>query len=160
MSIATMEEEFVGISVQLNQLIALTKVALKKVLGQNYATLETLQTIVVEVPVINNYPLTHTSDVTHAESITPCHLLYCRSIVSLPHREVQDGEIDDPTYGEASDIERRIKIQSQLLHHLWNRWIKKYLTALRKFHCMSGTDTQMVRSGDVVLIHDDTPHIN
>ena len=160
MSIATMEEEIVGISVRLNQLIALTKAALKKVLGRNYATLESLQTIVVEVPVLNNYSLTYTSDVTNAEPITPCHLLYGRPIVSLPHREVQDDKIDDPTYGEASDIERRIKIQSQLLHHFWNRWSKKYLTALHKFHHVSGTDTQMVRSGDVVLIHDDTPHIN
>ena len=99
-----------GISVRLNQLIALTKAALK-VLGWNYATLESLQTIVVEVPVLNNHPLTHTSDVTDAEPITPCHLLYGKPIVSLPHREVQDDEIDDPTYGEASDIERRIKIQ-------------------------------------------------
>ena len=42
MSTATMEEEIVGVSEWLNQLIALTKAALKKVLGRNYATLESL----------------------------------------------------------------------------------------------------------------------
>ena len=101
------------------RLIALTKAALKKVLGRTHATLESLQTIVVEVEaVLNNRPLTHTSsDVTDAEPITPSHLLYGRPIVSLTHRDVQDDEIDDPTYDEASDIERRTKIQ---LHHFWN----------------------------------------
>ena len=95
---------------------------------------------------IKYHPLTHTSsDVTDAEPITPSHLLYGRPMKSLPHRDVQDNEIDDPTYGEASDIERRTKIQSQLLHHFWNRWSKEYLTALHEFHRVSGNNTQMVR---------------
>ena len=140
----------------------MTKAALKKVLGWTHTTLESLQTIVVEVKaVLNSRPLTHTSsDVTDAEPITPSHLLYGRPIVSLPHRDVQDDEIDDPTYGEASDIERRTKIQSQLLHHFWNRWSKEYLTALHEFLRMSGTNTQTVRNSDIVLINDDTPCIN
>ena len=66
----------------------------------------------------------------------------------------------DPTYGEASDIKRRTKIQLQLLHHFWNRWSKEYLTALCEFHRVSGTNTQTVKSGDVILIYDDSPRIN
>ena len=65
--------------------IALTKSALKKVLGQTHATLESLQTIVVEAEaVFNNRPLTHvSSDIINAEPITPFHLLYGRPIVLL-----------------------------------------------------------------------------
>ena len=61
-------------------------------LGQAYATSESLHTIVVEVEaVLNNRPLTHvSSDIRDAEPITPSHLLYDRPIVSLPHRDVQD----------------------------------------------------------------------
>lgn len=102
----------------------MTKSALKKVLGRTHATLESLQTIVVEVEaVLNNRPLTYTSsDVTDAEPITPSHLLHGRAIVSLPHCEVQDDKVNDTTYRETGDIERRAKIQSQLLRHFWNRW--------------------------------------
>ena len=136
------------------------KATLKKVLGQTLATLESLQTIVVEVEAaLNNHPLTHTpSDVTDAKPITPSHLLYGRPIVPLPHRDVQENEIDDPTYGEASDIERRTKIQSQLLHHFWNRWSKEYLTALHEYLRVSGTNTQTVRSGDILPLTM-TPHV-
>ena len=34
------------------------------------------------------------------------------------------------------------------------------MTALRGFHRVSGTNTQTVKSGDVVLIQDDTPCMN
>ena len=34
------------------------------------------------------------------------------------------------------------------------------MTALREFHRVSGTSTQTVKSGDVVLIQDDTPCMN
>ena len=80
----------------------MTKAALKKVLGWTHATLESLQTIVVEVEaVLNNRPLTHTSsEVTDAVPIIPSHLLYGRPIVSLSHCDVQDDEIDDLTYGK------------------------------------------------------------
>ena len=130
--------------------------------GRTHATLESLQTIVVEVEaVLNNRPLTYvSSDVTDADPITPSHLLHGRPIVSFPHRDVQEDELDDPTYGETGDIQTRAKIQSLLLHHFWNRWSKEYLTALREFHRVSGTNTQTVRVGDVVLIHDDTSRVH
>ena len=68
-------------------------------LGQTHTTLASLQTIVVKVEaVLNNRPLAHTSsDVTDAEPITPSHLLYGRPIISLPHHDVQDDEIYEPT---------------------------------------------------------------
>ena len=83
----------------LEKLIGLTKSTLKKVLGRTHATLESLQTIVVEVEaVLNNHPLTHVlSESSDADPITPSHLLYGRFIVSLPYQDVQQYEVDDPS---------------------------------------------------------------
>lgn len=97
----------------------MTKSALKKVLGR---TLESLQTIMVEVKaVLNNRPITHvSSDVDDASPITPSHLLNGRPIVSLPHCDVQD-EPDDLTFGETiTDMQRRARIQASLLSHFWS----------------------------------------
>ncbi|XP_065901997.1 uncharacterized protein [Dysidea avara] len=143
------------------RLIGLTKSSLKKVLGRTHATLESLQTIIVEVEaVLNNRPLTYVSpDVEDMEPITPSHLLHGRPIVSLPHYDVQDDELTDPTYGETVDINRSAKVHAQLLAHFWNRWKLEYLTALREFHKATGCNTQAVKAGDIVLIHDDTPRV-
>ena len=53
----------------------------------------------------------------------------------------------------------RAKVQALLLQHFWSRWRREYLTALREFHHTTGTNTQTVKVGDVVLIHDDIPRI-
>ncbi|XP_065916009.1 uncharacterized protein [Dysidea avara] len=143
------------------RLIGLTKSVLKKILGRSHVTLDSLQTIVVEVEaVLNNRPLTHVSaDVNDIDPITPSHLLYGRPIISLPYQRVEDDEIDDPTYGDDADIRKRTKTQALLFKHFWTRWQKEYLTSLREFHRSTGNNTQMIGVGDVVLIHDDAPRI-
>ena len=90
------------------RLIGLTKSTLKKILGLTHATLESLQTIVVEVEaVLNNHPLTNVSpDVKDMDPVTPSHLLYGRSIISLPYQDVQDDEVNDPTYGDDADLRK------------------------------------------------------
>ena len=59
-------------------LIGLIKATLKKVLGRTYATLSSLQTIIVEVEaMLNDCPLTYIpSDISDPEPLTPAHLLY------------------------------------------------------------------------------------
>jgi len=61
--------------------------------------------MVVEVEaVLNNHPLTYCSpDIKDMDPITPTHLLHGRSTISLPYQDVQDDEVDDPTYGDKSD---------------------------------------------------------
>ena len=93
------------------------------------------------------------------ELITSSHLLHGRPIVSLPHYDVQDDELTDPTFGETVDINRSAKVHAHLLAHFWNRWKLEYLTALHEFHKTTGSNTQAVKVGDIVLIHDDTPRV-
>jgi len=143
------------------RLIGLTKSTLKKVLGRTHATLESLQTMAVEVEaILNSRPLTYvSSDTDDMEPITPSHLLHGRLLVSLPHYAVQEDELSDPTYGETTDIRRSARVQALLLSHFWSRWRMEYLTALREFHRTTGSNSQTVRAGDVVIIHDDTPRV-
>jgi len=116
--------------------------------------------MIVEVEaILNNRPLTYVSpDAEDMEPITPSHLLLGRPVVSLPHYDVQNDELTDPTYG-ADDINRWAKVHAQLLAHFWQRWRTEYLTALREFHRATGNNIQTVKVGDVVLIHDDTPRV-
>ena len=146
------------------RLIGLTKTALKKVLGRTYATLSSLQTIIVEVEaMLNDRPLTYIpSDISDPEPLTPAHLLYGRKVTSLPHPMVDDEDIIDPDYPENTEsaLQKRAKTQALILKHFWKRWKLEYLTSLQEFHKTTGNNIQQVRIGDVVLVHDDAPRIN
>ena len=88
--------------------MGLTKSSLKKTLGCNYATLESLQTIIVEIEaLLNDRPLTHVSpDLRDPEPITPAVLLCGKKITTLPHCTVELDELDDPDFGDVSDLRR------------------------------------------------------
>ena len=142
-------------------LIGLTKTSLKKTLGRTYATLESLQTIVVEIEAHHNdRPLTYvSSDIGDPEPITPSHLLHGRRIVTLPHCTAED-EVHDPDFGDMSVIRSRAKKQASIIRHFESRWKSEYLTALREAYRARGSNNQKVKVGDVVLIHDDSTRIN
>ena len=144
------------------RLIGLTKSTLKKIFGRAHATLESLQTIVVEVEaLLNDHPLTYvSSDIDDPEPITPSHLLYGRRIVLLPHCAVQEDEFNDPDFGDVSELRRRARNQATVIKHFWSRWKHEYLTALRETHKTTGNNVQQVKIGDVVLVHDDTARVN
>ena len=143
------------------RLIGLTKTSLKKTLGRTYATLESLQTIVVEIEAhLNDRPLTYvSSDIGDPEPITPSHLLHGRRIVTLPHCTAED-EVHDPDFGDMSVIRSRAKKQASIIRHFESRWKSEYLTALREAYRARGSNNQKVKVGDVVLIHDDSTRIN
>ena len=137
------------------RLIGLTKKTLKK-------TLESIQTIVVEVEaLLNDRPLTYaSSEINDPEPITPSHLLCGRRIITLPHTAAQDDELCDPDFGDDSEVRCRAKRQALIIKHLENHWKHEYLTALREAHRTTGTNTQQVKIGDIVLVHDDTKRVN
>jgi hypothetical protein len=142
------------------RLIGLTKTALKKTLGRASVTLEELQTLIVEVEtILNDRPITFvSSDINDEEPLTLSHLLYGRRITSLPFdTPVSDDDLTDPHYGSESDIRRRVKLQAIILQRFWKRWMHEYLTSLREFHRSSGDNKQIIKEGDVVLVHDDSP---
>ena len=104
--------------------------------------------------------MTHVScDITDAEPITPAHLLYGRQITSLPYRWVEDDEVADPTFGEDTNIEKRIKQLTSILQHFRSRWKHEYLTSLCEFHKMTGNNKQKIGVGDIVLVHNDCQRI-
>ncbi len=144
------------------RLIGLTKNALKKVLGRAQVTLSDLQTIIVELEaILNDRPLTYVSaDIDDEEALTPSHLLNGRRITSLPHENVDDEDIDDPDYGNLTEMTRRARRQALLLQHFRNRWKTEYLTSLREFHKTTGNNKQTINIGDIVLVHDDKPRVN
>ena len=111
------------------RLIGLTKTVLKKVLGRAHVTLSSLQTIIVEIEaVLNDRPLTYvSSDIEDEEPLTPSHLLYGQRITSLPHPIVEDDEINDPNFGNISEITTTAQIQALILQHFWSRWKAEYL---------------------------------
>ena len=141
------------------RLVGLTKASLKKVLGRSYVSLLDLQTIIVEIEaILNDRPLTYVSpDLKDPEPLTPAHLLYGRRIVSLPHPMIEGEVIDDPDYGSNSQVKGRAGTMTLLLNRFWRRWRAEYLTSLREFHRTTGNNSQNVKKGDIVLVHDDTP---
>ena len=139
------------------RLIGLTKMTLRKVLGKAFVTLPMLQTLIVEIEaVLNDRPLTHvSSDLSDPEPLTPSHLICGRRITSLPHTVVDEAV--DPTYGVRSVTELASR-QSQLIQHFQSRWRREYLTSLREYHRWAGgSNKQVIKVGDIVIIHDDTP---
>lgn len=145
------------------RLIGLTKSTLKKTLGRTHATLESLQTIIVEVEaLLNDRPITYaSSDIDDLNPITPSHLLHGSRIVKLPHTDVQEDEIHDLDFMiGASEIRHKAKKQALIFKHFETRWKREYLTALREKHRVTGNNYQEIKTGDVVLIHDDTARVN
>jgi len=80
--------------------------ALRKALGRSKVTLTVLQTLVVEVEaILNDRPLTYVlPELDDPQPSTPSHLLHGHQIVSLLHQQVSERKLDDPTYGDSSDV--------------------------------------------------------
>jgi len=86
--------------------------------------------------------------------LTPTHLLHGRRITCLPHEGTDDDELVDPNYGE---ICGSAKLLATLLQTSTNVGIISTYTSLREVHRATGSSHQTIRTGDVVLIHEDVP---
>ena len=93
------------------------------------------------------------------EPLAPSYLLHGRRMTCLPHQSVETDEHSDPTFGDASRTHKRANVQAITLRDFETRWHHGYLTSLRDHHRTSGTNIQSVKKGDVVIVHDDTPHM-
>ena len=108
----------------------------------------------------NDRPLTYISaEVDDIEPLTPAHLVYGRRITSLPHPH--DDDPDDPDYNvSAPTMRKQLTNHTRLLQNFQTRWRREYLTALREFHRITGSNNQHVKAGEVILIQDDGPRIH
>jgi len=79
----------------------LTKLTLKKVLGRAFTTLNSLQTIIVEIEaILNERTLTYApTDANDPDPITPAHLLYGRKI---PYHMTPKYNECDPDFWETA----------------------------------------------------------
>ena len=136
--------------------------ALKKVLGRSRVTLTVLQIQITEVEaILNDRTLTYVpSDMSDPEPLTPSQLLHGCCIASLPHQVVTEQDLDDPTFGDSSEVNQRARLLSALLSQFWSRWRHEYITSLREHHRGLGNNVQQIQQGDVVLVHDHAPKIS
>ena len=73
---------------------------LKKILGRTHAT------VIVEIEaLLNDRQLTYVMpDLRDPEPITSAHLLYGKRITTFPHCTTDLDELDDPDFGDVSDL--------------------------------------------------------
>ena len=69
-------------------------------------------------------------------------------------------KLTDPTIVDEARIWKRAKKQALIIEHFRFRWKHECLTSLREFHKTSGNNQQKIKTGDIVLIHNDKPHVD
>ena len=107
------------------RMIGLTKTCLKKVLGKNCVTLETLQTVITEIEAtLNDRPLTYvSSDLTDPGPLTPSHLLHGRRITRIPYPSSDNTE----NCALPTNLNKCVELQRSILEHFQRRWTSEYL---------------------------------
>ena len=73
-----------------------------------------LEALVIEIEaILNDRSLTYVSfELDEMKPLTPAHLLYGRRVTSLPYESVDDDEVNDPNFGDDSNIKLRAKQQA------------------------------------------------
>ena len=143
------------------RMIGLTKQAVKKTLGRAFISCEQLETIVVEVEaMLNDRPLTYvSSDLADPEPLTPSSLLYGRRTQMIPHDLEDPADVGDPDFLTSNVIRKQVDKQTWIIRQFWICWKNQYLTSLREYHKFSGNNRQVIKRGDVVIVHDDKARI-
>jgi hypothetical protein len=144
------------------RLIGVTKIALSKMLDRTKPTFDELRTLVAEAEfVLNDRPIEKMSaDSQTEEALTPSHLMYGRRFTSLPFDHTAAEEIlNDPTFGEKPSILTKSAARlEKSLCAFRKHFTTNYLTALREYHkATRGHHEEIVKIGDVVLVHDESP---
>jgi len=106
-------------------------------------------TVLSEVEcILNSRPLTYLYADDLAEPLTPSHLMSGRRLLSL--LDVTLSKVDDPVSTRES-VTKRARYLQRLMDHLWHRWRREYVPALRESHRLKGeTAGQTVELGDIV----------
>lgn len=90
------------------RLIALTKIALRKMNGRTRLKFIQFQTVLCQIEaILNDRTLTRVpTDIDGLEPLTPSHLLYGRRLTILPFDFAADEELQDPSYGIKNSVSK------------------------------------------------------
>ena len=56
-------------------------------------------------------------------------------------------------------MREKVNKHSAVIEKFWNRWKTEYLTSLREFNRISGHNKEVIKVGDVVIVHDEKPRM-
>lgn len=111
------------------RMIKSTECCLKKTLGKTRLTYEELLTVLTEVEcILNSRPLTYLYPDDLEEPLTPSQLISGRRLLSLPDK-TRSGADNSST---RETVTSKAKYLQRLMDHLWNRWRREYIPALRE----------------------------
>ena len=127
-------------------MVGLVKSALYKSIGNGFLTKKELEDVLLDIETtLNNRPLGYQEDDIQMPTLTPNSLQFVGS-THLPEPE---------HYHEADpDLRKHAKYLKKCKDHMWNRWTKEYLRALRERHNLKhDTKPFSLAVGDVVIIY-------
>jgi len=120
-------------------------------IGRAMLTIFELDTIVKEISAaINDRPITFVSDGPDEPfPLTPNHLIYGRRLKSNPEKTTIE---DEPPLAPRDELILSEKRLTNSFKYFWERWLKKYLQDLDKFHA-TGKSKRQPKVGEVVMIN-------
>uniref|UniRef100_A0A7I4Z578 CCHC-type domain-containing protein n=1 Tax=Haemonchus contortus TaxID=6289 RepID=A0A7I4Z578_HAECO len=150
------------------RLIKSVKHSLYKVMQREVVSVETLETLLVEVEgTLNNRPLTYQEEKWEDTPILrPIDFIQRDIVVSYPFESIQDKSEDDTYHPPDEEIQLRTRKQAekalnsshQLTERYWKVWSQQYLSSLREAHKISMDNKRSSAThpspGQVVLISD------
>ena len=113
------------------RLIAILKLAFRKIAGSAKLNFEELHTVLAQIKnMMNKRPRTYLSEENCDENITLSHLLHGRNI----NRRNIVNDNDNVITLAKTLIKTRTKHVTAVSNHFWNRFYKEYLLSLREKH--------------------------
>ena len=133
---------------QFERLIGVVKKAMHKVMGRGSLLWNELIDVLLKVETqVNRRPLNYVEDDPDLPILTPATFLFQRT-THLP--EEQTWRIPH------KDLRRRARFLQTCKDHMWTRWQREYLTALRERHNLfHKTANHKVKVGDAVIVQTD-----
>ena len=140
------------------RLIQVAKRPLRKILQRRTPFLRELETILIEIEaMINSRPLTPiASNPDDIRALSPADLIFgYPARTRLPNAQPNTAEFKEL---KAVILSKRHLYLQNLLNAYWKRFQTEYLQHLRNLHIQKPCQTTEFATGDVVLIHNESPN--